>query len=218
MCNLYAMTRPLAAVRAFARAARDVSGFQRPLPAIFPDQLAPVVRLAEDGQRTLGAMRWGFPPPGSLGSRPVTNVRNTKSPYWRPWLVRGYRCLVPATAFCEFTDTRPKVPHWFALAPELPLFAFAGIWRPWSGTRKDITGEHMLFAFFTTEPNELIRPVHAQAMPVILTGQDCDTWLEAADVRAALALQRPAPAGQLQLVATGQRGDAAALRHSPPRS
>ena len=80
-------------------------------------------------------MRWGFPPPPNLGTRPVTNVRNLASPYWRGWLKRECRCLVPATAFCEYTDSTPKLPHWFALEPTRPLFAFAGIWRPLAGTR-----------------------------------------------------------------------------------
>ena len=45
------------------------------------------------------------------------------------------RCLVPATSFCEYAPGKPAVPHWFALREDRPLFAFAGLWRPWSGTR-----------------------------------------------------------------------------------
>jgi len=206
MCNLYSMTSPREAVLQFARALRDQTGNQPPLPSIFPDQLAPVVRADRDGVRSVGPMRWGFPPPPNLGTRPVTNVRNTSSPYWRHWLGRETRCLVPATAFCEYTDGAPKIPHWFALAPSRPLFAFAGIWRRWSETRKGEDGEHLLFAFLTTEANDVVRPVHAKAMPVILMGEDCDAWLEA-DTPAALALQRPSPSGRLRIVATGRRQD-----------
>jgi putative SOS response-associated peptidase YedK len=36
------------------------------------------------------------------------------------------------------------VPRSFARNEERPLFAFAGIWRPWTGTRKKETGEHRL--------------------------------------------------------------------------
>jgi putative SOS response-associated peptidase YedK len=93
---------------------------------------------------------------------PVTNVRNLKSPYWRGWLKPEWRCLVPATSFCEWTDTRPKVTHWFALDERRPLFAFAGIWRLWTGERKGETGEHRLFAFLTTESNEVVKPIHAR--------------------------------------------------------
>jgi len=80
---------------------------------------------------------------------------------------------VPATSFCEYTDSRPKVPHWFALDETRPVFAFAGIWRPWTGTRgtkaAPAEGEHLLFSFLTTDSNELVKPVHAKAMPVLLT-------------------------------------------------
>jgi putative SOS response-associated peptidase YedK len=162
--------------------------------------------VGRDGVRVMEAMRWGFPPPPNLGKRPVTNVRNVASPYWRGWLKPEFRCLVPATSFCEYTDSQPKVPHWFALAPDRPAFAFAGIWRSWTGTRKSETGEHLLFAFLTTEPNEVVRPVHAKAMPVILTAETWDVWL-AADTVDALRLQRPFLAERMVLVATGARQD-----------
>lgn len=208
MCNLYSMTTNREALRQLFLAGWDRTGNQPPLPAIFPDQLAPVVRVGRDGARVIEAMRWGFPPPPNLGTRPVTNVRNTASPYWRGWLKPEFRCLVPATSFCEYTDSLPKVPHWFALGADRSPFAFAGIWRPWTGTRKGETGEHLLFSFLTTDANDIVRPVHAKAMPVILTGEDWDTWLQA-DMPTALALQRPLPAERLVIVATGQRQDAA---------
>ena len=152
-------------------------------------------------------MRWGFPPPPKLGTRPVTNVRNTASSYWRPWLKSEFRCLVPATSFCEYTDSQPKVPHWFALDESRPLFAFAGIWRPWTGERKE-TREHLLFSFLTTESNDVVRPIHAKAMPVMLTtAAEFDTWLTA-EPDEALKLQRPLAADKLKIVAKGQRQDA----------
>ena len=212
MCNLYSMTTIKEAVRGPFRGTQDLTANQPPLPAIFPDQLAPVIRAGHDGARTMQNMRWGFPPPPYVGGRPVTNVRNAASPYWRAWLKPEFRCLVPVSAFCEYTDTLPKVPTWFGLGPDRPPFAFAGIWRPWTGTRgtkaAPAEGEHLLFSFLTAEPNDIVRPVHAKAMPVILTGDECDTWL-AGDVATALALQRPAPADRLVIVATGQRQDGA---------
>ena len=209
MCNLYAMTRPRDAIRQIFQVEQDRTANQPPLPAVFPDQMAPVVRTGRDGMRVMEMMRWGFPPPPNLGSRPVTNIRNVASSYWRGWLKLEFRCLVPATSFCEYTDSQPKVPHWFALGADRPAFAFAGLWRPWTGTRKGEAGEHLLFAFLTAAANDVVRPVHGKAMPVILTGADWDTWL-AADTATALTLQRPLPAERLFVVATGQRQDAAA--------
>ena len=92
MCNLYSMTKSREAVRQFTRAMHDATGNHPPLPAIFPDQLAPVMRVNRDGARSLETMRWGFPPPPNLGTRPVTNVRNTASSYWCAWLKPEFRC------------------------------------------------------------------------------------------------------------------------------
>jgi putative SOS response-associated peptidase YedK len=140
---------------------------------------------------------------------PVTNVRNLKSPYWRGWLEAEWRCLVPATSFCEWTDTRPKVTHWFALDESRPLFAFAGIWRLWTGERKHETGAHQLFALLTTTSNDIVRPIHAKAMPVLLTTeQEWEIWL-AGSVNDAIALQRSLPNELLRIVATGEKADLA---------
>jgi len=213
MCNLYSMTTNQEAMRRLARTMRDSLGNQLRLPAIFPDQLAPVIRLDANGERTLDRLRWGFPrllklsAAGAAGNRPVTNVRNYASSYWRGWLKPGFRCLVPATSFCEYTDSQPKVPHWFALGDDRPLFAFAGIWRPWTGERKKETREHLLFSFLTTESNDIVRPIHAKAMPVILTtAAEFDAWLSA-EPDEALKLQRPLPADRLKIVAKGERKD-----------
>jgi putative SOS response-associated peptidase YedK len=60
--------------------ARDNAGNVPPLPAIFPDQMAPVVRTV-NGERELIQVRWGFPPPPEAENHPVTNVRNMASPF-----------------------------------------------------------------------------------------------------------------------------------------
>jgi putative SOS response-associated peptidase YedK len=209
MCNLYSITRSQEAIRRAFRVMRDRAGNLPVLPGVFPDAMAPVVRTARDGERELTMMRWGFPPPPNLGTVPVTNVRNLKSSYWRGWLKAEWRCLVPATSFCEWTDTRPKITHWFALDESRPLFAFAGIWRLWTGERKGETGEHQLFAFLTTLSNDIVRPIHAKAMPVLLTkSEDWDMWLSGS-IAEAIALQRPLPNELLQIVATGEKADLA---------
>lgn len=208
MCNLYSLTKGQAAIREVFRAMVDRTGNLPPLPGIFPDQMAPVVRSTPEG-RELAMLRWGFPsPPGVSGNRPVTNVRNTGSSFWRAWLQPEHRCLVPATSFCEYRPGKPAVPHWFALGAARPLFAFAGLWRPWAGTRGKVEGEHELFAFLTTEANAAVAPVHPKAMPVLLTTPDeHEAWLTAS-VPEALRLQRPLPDGMLAIVAQGEKHDA----------
>jgi putative SOS response-associated peptidase YedK len=203
MCNLYSLTRSRDELIDLFGIARDATVGAFSFAEIYPDMLAPVVRLDEQGGRELGAMRWGFPPPPNAGTRPVTNVRNVTSPFWRHWLEPEFRCLVPASAFCEWSDSRPKVQHWFEMAAEgpPPVFAFAGIWRPWRGTRKGQTGEHRLFSFLTCESNEAMRPIHAQAMPVVLADkEEWDLWLTGS-AEEALELQRPCPAARLAVKA-----------------
>jgi putative SOS response-associated peptidase YedK len=129
------------------------------LPEMFPKRLGYVVRK-QDGNRLLDVMTWGFPPP-ARSRAPVTNVRNLASPFWRSALANPERrCLVPVSDFCEWEDEKgSKVARWFSLAASL-LFAFAGVWRP--------TEDGKAFAFPTCEPNQLMEPIHAKAMPVIL--------------------------------------------------
>jgi putative SOS response-associated peptidase YedK len=206
MTNLYSMTASQEAMRRVFRVAIDHLGNQPPLRGISRDQLAPVVRLLPSGERELIAMRWGFPAPPGIGARPIANIRNAINSTWRPWLNKEFRCLVPATSFCYYGD-QPKLPHWFAIDETRPLFAFAGVWRPWVGRRKNETKEHLLFSFLTTEANKLVREVHPKAMPVMLMEDEWDIWLKA-DIRGALKLQRPWPAEKLQIVDRGWREDA----------
>lgn len=211
MCNLYSVTRSQEEMRRVFRVSRDRVGNLAALPAVYPDTMAPIIRIARDGERELTMMRWGFPPPPNLSSRPVTNVRNLGSAYWRRWLGAEWRCLVPATSFCEWSDSQPKMTHWFALDEGRPLFAFAGFWRPWAGERRGESGEHQLFAFLTTESNGDVQPIHAKAMPVLLTRpEEWEAWLLSSPGEA-LALQRPLPEGVLRIVASGGKSDSAPL-------
>ncbi len=215
MCNLYSMTTNQDAVKRLFKVTRDRAGNLPPLPGIFPDQDAPVIRSLDDG-RELSVMRWGFPPPPK-GNRPVTNVRNLKSPFWRASLKDpAKRCLVPVSSFCEYTDktdpvTKRKTATWFALDDARTPFAFAGIWRSWKGSRRigpgqDEEREWNLFSFLTTEPNNLVKPVHKKAMPVMLTEQNFDVWLNAT-VEDALELARPYPAEKMSIVLEGPKKD-----------
>ena len=72
-----------------------------------------------------------------------------------------------------------------------------------------VEGEHLLYSFLTSEANEVVKPIHAKAMPVLITAEHFDTWLEA-PVEEALKLQRPFPSDRLRIVMTGEKKDEAA--------
>jgi hypothetical protein len=90
-----------------------------------------------------------------------------------------------------------------------PLALVAGIWAQWTSVRKVREAEttNNLFAFLTTEPNAIVKPIHAKAMPVILTrAEEIETWLTAPG-NDALKLQRPLPGDALSIVARGEKQD-----------
>jgi putative SOS response-associated peptidase YedK len=153
MCNLYSITTNQAAIVALFRVINHYVGKLAPMPGVFPDYPAPVVR-DDGGVRELVTMRRGMPPPPRAGGHPVTNIRNTSSAHWRGWLKPQSRCLVPANSFAEYAPepnpvTGKKDVVWFALNENRPLFAFAGIWTEFKGDRgiksKPIPGPHLVY-------------------------------------------------------------------------
>lgn len=177
MCNRYRMTASRAEVA--KRYGIDMPAEEHanlPPPELFPKKPAWIVRDV-DGKRSLDVMGWGFPhlvkgASGKAIEKPVTNVRNLASPFWRSALnAPARRCLVPVTSFSEYGPGTPgQLPLFWFDVPSRPVFSFAGVWRP-------VADGSGVFAFLTTEPNSVVGAVHPKAMPVILHQEDEPRWL-----------------------------------------
>jgi putative SOS response-associated peptidase YedK len=151
--------------------------------------LGPVMRPRGNGIE-LAQMKFGFPPQGRGG--PVFNFRSEGRHFGD-----SRRCLIPASAFFEFTGTKyPKAKHRFTLN-DAPFLAIAGLWKPGEGNQPDA------FTMLTTSPGPDVAPIHNRQI-VVLRPQDWSKWLHLEVPETDLL--RPLPAGSLsvELVRAGR--------------
>ena len=156
-----------------------------------------VVSILRNGTAHLDMLRWGLIPSWakdeSIGSRMINARAETlaeKASF--KGLLRSKRCLVVADGFYEWKkDNGSKTPMYIALKNGEP-FAFAGLWDIW----KNPDGQQLrTCTIITTEPNELIRPIHNR-MPAILRPEDEEQWLDVSHTlfSKARSLLKPYPA------------------------
>ena len=105
-------------------------------------------------------------------------------------LANSNRCLIPASAFFEFTGSKsPKTKHRFTLN-DAPFMAIAGIWREQQGNQPPA------FTMLTTAPGPDVEPIHNRQIAV-LQPQDWKAWVYLAKPESELL--RPLPAGSLRV-------------------
>lgn len=165
---------------------------------IAPTQVALIIRADRDtNDRTAAMLRWGLAPRWSKqAERGPINARietAADKPMFRD-AMKHRRCIIPASGFYEWQAHAPgkaKQPWYItpapdpgASAPDEACFAFAGLWE----SHPEIGHT---FCILTTEPNELMRPIHDR-MPVILAPAQFDEWLSSDPVRFDPAVPFPA--------------------------
>lgn len=157
---------------------------------LYPLSRACIIRSV-DGKNRLDVMRWDVLAAGA--KFPMTNVRQLHLPQWRRLASDpANRCLVPLTAFCEWTPKPDptqgiKGEMWFSVTDQ-PIFAVAGLWQA--------IGDQRCFAMVTCDANDLVRPIHPKAMVSVLAQEDQEPWLTG-DYDEAVALQKPYPADRM---------------------
>jgi putative SOS response-associated peptidase YedK len=78
MCNLYSITTNQAAIIALFRVVNRYVGNLAPMPGVFPDYKAPIVRNGAEG-RELATARWGMPSSQQAPPSPTATIRPTPS-------------------------------------------------------------------------------------------------------------------------------------------
>jgi len=195
MTMLYRLDAAAAAVaRAFGAEARDDpwNGGH-----VAPGGFAPVITAGREmvagprptarTPRRMVPRLWGVPPPPSVHDvRPVLSVRNLESPFWIGNLRNSeFRCLVPATAFMEWSRPSPtdgkRAQRWFSCADQ-PVFAIAGVWKD---------SEIPTVAILACEASAALRAEGRETMPAILPPDPAahETWLRGGWDRAQALVQ-----------------------------
>jgi putative SOS response-associated peptidase YedK len=160
----------------------------------------------------LDVVRWGLVPfwakDAKIGDRMI-NARAdkllTSNAFKRPFERR--RCIVPADGFYEWQKIAGKRKQpWFIRRRDGEPLAFAGLWESWHDPSDEDAPPLRSCLVITTEPNELLAPIHDR-MPVVLPESQWDAWLDVEnhDVASLRELLVPFPAGELEAWAVSTR-------------
>jgi len=147
------------------------------------------VAAGSDGERRLGAFRWGLVPwfaadPGR-GAKMINARAETvaEKPAYRRALERR-RCLLPADGFYEWLRTgKERLPQLFA-ASDGSVLALAGLWEVWRPKDEPDAEPLRTCTIITTRANATMQPIHDR-MPVVLPSDAWDRWLDRAPAQAA---------------------------------
>jgi putative SOS response-associated peptidase YedK len=143
-------------------------------------EVATIRQDRKQPKRIFALMRWGLVPYWakdiSIGNKAINAVSETaaEKPVFRE-AIRRRRCLIPADGFYEWKRIGPKLKQTYNIGlPDDQLFAFAGLWDRWNNPEGNPVETCTIL---TTQANALVADIHNR-MPVILSPEDYDRWLD----------------------------------------
>ena len=184
---------------------------------IAPGSLIPAARSsAQAVQPEAVLLRWGLVPAWAkedIGCKLLNARAETiaSKPAFRDAL-RKRRCVIPASGFYEWQSVGHLKQPWLIRRRNQQPFAFAGLWESW---RAPDGATLETCTIVTTEPNELMRPIHSR-MPVMLAPEQFAPWLDARTTQSEklAPLLHPAPAATMSAIAVSRR--VSNVRHDDP--
>ncbi|WP_346769428.1 SOS response-associated peptidase [Planctomonas sp. JC2975] len=149
------------------------------------EDIAVIIDSARDRELRVAAARWSLVPPWSETLKmkyPTFNARSedilSKSTWRKP--VQSHRCIVPATAYYEWTGEKgSKIPHSFS-RPEGGVLGFAGLYSWWldkTVPENDDTRWHLTATILTSDAIPNLAGIHDRA-PVILPETHWQHWID----------------------------------------
>ena len=147
---------------------------------IAPGSFIPAVRKNSRTAKSERAdLHWGLVPSWAQSDESATQLVNARAetlatkPSFRDAL-RSRRCVIPASGFYEWArHGRTRQPWLFRRRDDQP-FGLAGLWESWRAPDGSTLES---CAVITTEPNDLMRPIHDR-MPAILAPEQFARWLD----------------------------------------
>jgi len=168
---------------------------------IAPGQLLPVI--IRQSPNTLKEMIWGMIPPWEKSIKPAGMINaRAETVAIKPWFRKAFqlsRCLVPSSGFYEWSKKGPKRKPYHIFLKGKDFFSFAGLYSTW--THPQTQKEIQTFTIITTEANNIVGQIHNR-MPVILSEEDEDTWLnpDNVEIKQLVSLLRPYPDNEMEAV------------------
>lgn len=179
----------------------------RPRYNVAPSQPILALRASpETGNREFAWLRWGFIPrwskdPAVAHKMIIARAETAAEKHAFGDAFKRRRCLIPANGFYEWQKQGSrKQPYYIRMKNRQP-FAIAGLWEQWTGSDGSAVES---CALLTTEANEMVSALHDR-MPVILTPDDYDLWLnpEIVDRERLTSILRPFPADEMEAFPVG---------------
>lgn len=155
---------------------------------IFPSDVVPVITQDKEFRM----MKWGYPI-----RRIVINAKSETvmdKPFFKKSVYRK-RCIIPANSFYEWKGEKGNKRKFRIAVKNTELFSMAGLYD----TFIDNNGkEYEAFVIITAAANQEMSGVHDR-MPVILTKEEENIWLESNDKATIEKLMNPFENGKLSI-------------------
>ena len=191
MCGRFVITSPPAALR-------QIFGYIEqpnfpPRHNIAPTQPIPVV-IIENGIRHFRLMRWGLLPAWVKDPRNFTLLINARAETIREKpafknAIRRRRCLIPADGYYEWrAEASRKRPYFIHRRDGTPI-GLAGLAETWIGPN----GEELDTVAIVTAPASADLAVLHHRVPVTISADDFERWLDCSDDTAETVMMLLAP-------------------------